>query len=206
MKSTEIKSLGFVLNVQTPSSADEFDQLAKRVGACLDEAVNNVLYRSYLAEFRDEFCDALAKQTGIERKEKITGKTKAGNDIVVYAETEVEFVERVAAEKGVEVASFAGLASEVAAKITFDPSATERKAGAKKVAKTYLNIVAQIEQLGGPDGLVKVAAKLAVVLGRPITLDTSTPESMVKAREILALAIKEDQDRKSEAVAKDLLA
>lgn len=207
MQPTNIKSLGFELTINVPSSVEEFDQLAKRAGACLTEATANVLYRGTLAEFRDTFCEELEKETGIARLTKVTGKSKAGEDIIAYAETEADYVKRVAAEKSVEVSSFADLANRVAAAITFDPSATERKGGApKKVAKLYLNIVEEVEKAAGPDGLVKVAAKLSSTLGRAVTVDVSTPEALAKSREVLAVAIKEDQDRKKAEMAASLLA
>lgn len=196
---TQVKSIGFNLPVDVPATAAEFDALAKREGACVTEANNNVLYRSYLAEFRDEFVDALSTKFGIERKTKVTGKTKTGADVVSYDETEVEFVKRVAAAQGVETSAFESLALEVNAKLKFDPSATERKASApKKPLKKFLEAVATIEATNGLPGLEKAAKNTGAYIGQQVVMDFSTPETTQASREKLALAIKAYADKKAD--------
>lgn len=207
MTGQEIKSLGFDLSFQVPANVSEFDALAKRDGSCLSEAISNVMYRSVLAEFRSTFCEKLEALTENPRKTRISGKTKTGEDIEVYDETEADYLKRVAAEKGVETISFSALALEVAASIVFDPSATERKAsGPKKIAKSYMEIVDSIVEQAGDEGIVTVAAKLSTVLGRAVVVDISTPEATAKSKETLAWAIRDDQQRKKKEVAASLLA
>lgn len=142
MKSKQYKSLGLAVNLSVPETVDEFDANAKSAGSCLNEAINNVVYRGSLAEFRDEFTSAVEDKYKIDRKTKDTGKTKEVDGkqqaILAYDETEAEFIERVVATAGIKLEDLQPLADEVAAKIVFDASARERKAPApKKLSQEY---------------------------------------------------------------------
>lgn len=153
MKQKQYNSLGVTVNLNVPESVEEFDQNAKRIGACLDEAINNVVYRGSLAEFRDAFTTKVEETHQVERKTESTGKKDSdGNDIVKYAETEGEYIKRVCATKGIEAAQLQSLADEVAAGIVFDASATERKPAApKKLAEDYKNVAIQLIDAGKVD-------------------------------------------------------
>jgi len=145
MKTKEYSSLGLKVPFEVPETVEEFDTNAKRVGACLDEAINNVIYRGSLAEFRDEFCSKLEAQTSIERNTEPVMKdgkpvVKDGAEVTRYSETEGDYVKRVCATKNVEADSFQTLANEVANATKFDASAAERKPSApKKLAELYKN-------------------------------------------------------------------
>ena len=204
MQDLKAKSLGMDFTIQVPSSVEEFDQLAGREGATLDEAINNVLYRSFHAEFRPTFLhgseelgiEGIEKQTGIERRTKVVTPAKtdeAGkvteDEVIAYDESEANYFKRVCAEKGVESTHFQPYAQEVASLLKFDPKKAPRQSsGPKKVAKQYLDAAAQIEKEGR---LETSAANLQSKL--------STPEStwVVEATvESVARAISEDQRRK----------
>lgn len=182
MKNTTIKSLGLTLSISVPSTVAEFDQNAKKEGACLEQAVNNILYRGVLAEFRGDFCEAVEKAFSLERKTKDTGRTKTVKDektgvetkesIFVYAESEAEFIDRVIASKGITRESLQPLADAVLAaknadgtlKIVFDASATEKKvAGPKKLAAKFSDAAKQLLESGKAEQFNKklAAAKLA---------------------------------------------
>lgn len=118
-----LKCLSFKgLNYEVPSTVEEFDRLAKRVGAGVDEMNKNVIYRAILNQARygflhgmDEVKDGdtvvspaivgLEEATGIERKTKITkpevkdadGKVTQ-EEVSAWDETETEFEARVYAE------------------------------------------------------------------------------------------------------------
>lgn len=119
MQSVIVSTLGYKLNYDVPSSIEEFDRLAKRTNAALDEANKNVIYRSVLATFRDAFLhgldevkegdvvvspaiDGLEKLTGIERKTKVTkpevkdadGKITQ-EEVTAWDEKEEEYKSRV---------------------------------------------------------------------------------------------------------------
>jgi hypothetical protein len=204
MKQTNIRSLGFSqLTVSVPDSYEEFDRLAKRAGAALDEAVKNVLYRSTLASFRDLFTEELQTYSGVERKTKPVlnkdGSPKLDedkNEISVYDQTENDYfdtaVAHLAASKGVDrdtiISELTSLAQSVLDKLPFDPSATERaSAGPKKVAKTYIEVAEKLIAEGRAE---TVAAKLSELLGITVTAEVQS----------LGRAIAEDQRRKRLAI------
>lgn len=144
----KFRSLGVEVSVQVPATVDEFDQNAKSVGACLREAVSNVVYRGVLAEFRDAFCDAVEEKSGVERKRKDSGKkTEAGEVILIVDESEGEYLRRVRAEKGwtEDNSVLQSIANEVATELVFDASATEPKERKpKKVPAKYLTAAQRI--------------------------------------------------------------
>jgi hypothetical protein len=184
VKKQEIRSLGLILNVSVPSSVQEFDQLGKREGACLDEATNNVLYRSVLAEFRDTFCEKIEADTKIERKTReTTKKDKDGNPVVVFDETEGDYMKRVCAQLSRTPESFQSVADAVVAAIVFDPSATERKAaGPKKLPKLYLDIAQSVIDQGAAE---KVAAKLSGIVGTTVSPTLEGLANAIRAKQEL---------------------
>jgi len=194
MQTKEFSSLGLKVNLSVPSTVEEFDQNAKRVGACLDEAVNNCVYRGSLAEFRDKFCEALAESTGVERLTKDSGKKdESGQPILTYTETEGDYAKRVAAEKGVEITSFQSLADSVASAIVFDASARERKAPTPKKLPDWAKKVAE-EFLSGAKSLDKFTTAYAKIVGTPLVVAGETHEDKVKSLAQSAVAFKAAND------------
>lgn len=59
MQTKKFSSLGLEINLNVPSTVEEFDQNAGKTGACLDEAINNVVYRGMLAEYREALLHGL---------------------------------------------------------------------------------------------------------------------------------------------------
>jgi hypothetical protein len=83
MKATKISPFGLEVDYQIPSTVDEFDQNAKRVGACLDEATKNILYRGVFSDVRyiflhgDEEKDEAGKVVrSIKGLDDLTGKER----------------------------------------------------------------------------------------------------------------------------------
>lgn len=218
MKTKQYNPLGMSPTFQIPESVDEFDTLAKRAGACLDEAVANIMYRGPFADWRDMFLhgfeangskfDGIDKQTGIERKTKVvelTSKNEDGSPKTreAYDESEAVYWNRVKtslvqagrfpSEEAV-IANFQPWAQQVADAITFDPSQAERKErGPKKVPKQYIELAQRYIDQGKADVLAK---KLTKWLGREVGI----------AVEVLAQAIKDDQDRRAKEQMDKLLA
>jgi hypothetical protein len=198
MVTKTVKTLGLQINVNVPSSVEEYDTMAKQVGACLESGVLNTIYRSYLAEFRSTFSDKLAEKTGIARATKPSGKFEKdenGKDtetpILVYAETESDHFDRVLVETKTEKSAYQDLATEVADSIAFDPSASERApAGPKKTAAKFTKAADDLIKAGKGEA---VAAFLANKLGFAVE---PTVES-------LGRAIAEDQKRKAAALASE---
>lgn len=176
MKQLSYKSLGIDIKLNVPETVDEFDLNAKKTGACLLEATNNVIYRGSLAEFRDAFCAAVEDATGISRgtepildKENKPRVDKDGAPMLKYTETEADYFKRVCAEKSVEPSSFQAIADKVAEAIVFDASATERQpAGPKKLAQKYQDDAKKI--LAFDDAkLAKVNKRFNDALGKSFT-------------------------------------
>jgi hypothetical protein len=198
MKSTTVRTLGFELNYSVPESVAEYDQLAKKDGAALESATDNVVYRSVLAKFRSALSSALANITGVERKTRDTGKVTKNEDgteepVLVWDETEKDHFARVCAEQVASgkfaspeaaAASFLPLAQETIAAIAFDPSESERAPqGPVKVAKQYISIAQKAVDGGKGQALAdQLTAKLGNMTVEP-TVDS------------ISRAIAEDQRR-----------
>lgn len=156
MKQQTFKVLGLPLVTMVPETVEEFDALAKKPGACLNEAINNVAYRGVFAEARDIFCELFEQATGIERLTKPSGRKKKNDqgveeDVLVYAESEGEYIRRalgvLAQQQNVEEVpitspEFATIMSRLSVggdkEVKFDPSATATSRGPQKLAKMWL--------------------------------------------------------------------
>jgi hypothetical protein len=165
--------LGLALVTATPSTVDEYEQLSGIPGSCLQSAIANELYRGVFADARAEFCDALEKETLLERKTRATGKKKKNEDgteedVLVYDESEAEYVKRVLVELAekegvaeVPVTRFQHLADALSVggsnEIKFDPSRKERAAaGPKKLAKRFIEAAQSVLDAGrGSDWVAK---------------------------------------------------
>jgi hypothetical protein len=163
METKEFNSLFVKVPIQVPSTVTEFDDNAKRAGACLGEAINNVVYRSVLNDFRDllihgreaskpgetpvvEAVDGLETYTGISRKTE--KKTVGKKEVEVYSETESEYIKRVCAAKAWDLDNPTELqqfATEIAKHLVFDASATvAAPKGPKKLPEDYLQAAQRI--------------------------------------------------------------
>jgi len=185
MKTQQFKTLGLNVNLSVPTTVEEFDANAKRAGACLEEATNNVIYRGSLAELRDliihgrdeEKVDGkvtvtafkgLEEVTGVSRKTKKVKSGKEQKEVEVYDETEGEYLERLVATKKVELSTFQSHFDAAAALVAFDASARERKpAGPKKLAEKFKTIATEF--LSGKKSLEKLNAALTKSISKTFT-------------------------------------
>jgi len=186
MQEIQFTSCGVTGTAYAPASVEEFDKLAGKTGACLAEAVSNVLFRSMLPEFREKFCEAIATKYNVPRKTKPdpSGKKDTnGNPKEVFAETEVAYVERVAAQLGVDVSAFQPLADELCKQkradgspmFVVDPRVRERQPREATPGKKNLETAAQI--LNGPKDALKRAIKRIRDSGYQLP-DTPTAEQL----------------------------
>lgn len=155
MITKQYRTLRVPVTLSVPASVAEFDANAKREGACLEEAINNVVYRGSLTNLRDliihgqdEVKDDAGKVTqiafkgweDISKKDRLTKKVKKGDkEVEVYAESEQDYIDRVVGVwEETPPADFAAHIAAAAKLIPFDASAAERKpAGPKKLAEKY---------------------------------------------------------------------
>ncbi len=231
MKEVKINSLGFTaLAYMVAATAAEYDQLAKKEGACVDSANNNTLYRSTLAEFRNNFLhgvDAVGEPgdekykagipgieqiTKIERTTKETGRFRgegeAKEPIVVWGETESDYYKRAMAQlvkdqTAVELNDdiVGPFASVEAAQAAFAP-----------LAQSHLDAIpfdpSETEKApAGPKKVAKVYIEVAKKLiaagkaeGAAASLSGVLGITVHTDEESLGRAIAEDQRRKREAV------
>lgn len=194
MRIKTYRSLGMNVPLQVPSTVEENDQLAnagesKRINPTLEDAVDNVVYRSSLADFRSLFCEAVEVHTGIKRHTKPVldkktnepKKNEDGSEKFVYTESEAEYFDRVLAATSRSIESFEDLKNSVVAKVKYDPTASERgEAGPKTPPKS---VYEQVDALINSGQATGVAASLTAILGRQVDAD----------RESLARGIHEDQ-------------
>ena len=185
--------MGMDVAFSVPSDVAEFDQNAKKVGACLESAIDNVVYRGSLAVFRAKFCETVEKETGIARKTKlVTLKSKnedgSAKTSEVWDGTEVEYFSGVLAQTSREAASFAATAQSVADTIEFDASERERAAaGPKRIGKAFLDAATKAQSEGK---LEVLAEKLAKKLKHEVA----------PTIEAVALGIKEFQEMQTAAM------
>lgn len=201
--------LGLKVNIKgIPTTAEEFDELAKRQNACLDEAVKNTLYRGTYSDIREELCEKIAEVHGIARKMK-PGKVRTDGTpgAEVPDETEADYIARAAArldeaeglnaDNGKGVARFQPIADEL--DVTFDPSAKERKAGEGRIAKVYLEAADTILA----SGKAQNAVDKLVSLNPGLVIDFDPDGVPVKTS--LALAVKANEDRKRRESVSELI-
>lgn len=108
--SFQIEGSSLKVAIPVPESIDEYDTLAGKPGLCLVSAVDNVVYRNVLNDFRYYFCEEFEKaalaefpgyvpdkpEVALKRKTKLVGKGKTGNEEkYAFAEGEAEYVRRV---------------------------------------------------------------------------------------------------------------
>lgn len=224
MQTVQVKSFNYKLNYDVPSSVEEFDKLAKRSGATLDEANKNVLYRSVLNVFRDAFLhgldevkegdtvtqsaiEGLDKLTGIERNTKITkpevkdadGKITQ-EEVSAWAETEKDYMNRVFAT----LVRDGKFPSVEAAEAAYEPLAQQViSAIAFDPSKTARESAGPKKTpktyYGIADQLIEMAGSVEDAIGR---FTKKTDKSVTPAdREGLAKAIWEDQASQKKAIA-----
>lgn len=196
MKNEVVKCVGVSYNISVPETAEEYDQLAGKVGACVSSANRNVIYRQTNPQFRPKFCELVEEDTGIERKTKVTGtktvKDDDGNEtteeIIGYAETEKVYLDRVYAEENLVdeeqiMARFGDLVSQAEAEVVFDPSEHEAAPKVKKPKKIHRTTAEQILEQAGEEALAMVASKLAEELDIEVEATVDSVAMALQTRE-----------------------
>lgn len=143
MAKYETNSLGFPLTFNGPDSVEDYDRAAGKVGSCLEDAVENTIYRSTLPEFQDAFAKKVEALTGQSRQvnTEATAAAKARSKnpekVKDIYETVRVFVNRATAGMSDEDKKALGqTAQEVADGISVDPSPSKRQGGLRKDLKS----------------------------------------------------------------------
>lgn len=200
MKQTEVYSLGQTFNVSVPESESEFDQLAKKQGACVDSANSNVIYRSYLPDWRPAFVEYLESESEVKREVDAegnpTGEDKSENAYANRVYASLAKSENVTPD--VVRARFAGKAQELANAIAFDPSKKERSGGGSNlVAKTYIKWASEAFDAGKINLLADKLAQFGFALSTPLTGDREA-DVLAVAKVIAAREAKKREEAKGE--------
>lgn len=201
MRIKKYDSLGLSVPVSVFESREEYNSAAKRPNedAVVEDANDNLVYRGPLADFREEFCLAVEKATGVERKRTpVMGKDNKpktdgeGNELFDWDESEARYFNRVLAQTGRSVESFQDLADEVCSKhenedgstgFVADPTQRERKpAGPKTPPKS---VYALVDELIAKGHAPQTASGLSKLLGRHVDHDR---ESLARATHEYRLA------------------
>lgn len=134
----DTRSCGYKLAFTGQDSVEEYDEAAGRVGAALEDAVNNTIYRSTLPEWQATFGKVLEEKTGIPREidaeatARVKAKAKNPNDTRDVPERFRTYNQRVRKQyagaegeetgNGEKLAELQKWAQEVADGIRVDPS------------------------------------------------------------------------------------
>jgi hypothetical protein len=135
----ETNSLGYKLSFNGPATVEEYDQKAGRVGACLEDACDNTIYRGTLPEWQDEWAKKLAEHTGQARQvdkeatDRAKSRAKDPSKVQDIMEKVKAFDKRVTAGMNdAQKAELGKLAQQVADNIFVDPSPSKRAKGPDK--------------------------------------------------------------------------
>jgi hypothetical protein len=188
MQTVEYRTLGYKLPFEAPSTVDEFNANAWKAptgegNPCLTEAINNIIYRGSLAEFRFVFLhgreekkddkgvvietaiQGVEDQTGIKRlTEEVKGKDgkvrmKDNEPVTKFTESEEKYFDRVIAT----LVNDKKFASEETARQSFEPFA-------QSVAKEiHFDAAARERTFSGPK---KLAAKYKLTAARILAAGT----------------------------------
>lgn len=151
MKTIEIKPFGVTVNTSVPADSEEFDKIAKKPGACLENALKYQLYHVYFSEVRDVVLHGrdeekneagqvtqtaikgLDETFGVERNTKpVIGKDgkpslRDGKPVTAWDEKEEDYFQRVKATKSISDADLKLFIQSAVDQIAFDPSTAERQ-------------------------------------------------------------------------------
>jgi hypothetical protein len=224
---------GLKFTCLSPENVEEFDQLAGRVGACLEGGTDDIWYRGVFPEIWFWLAQRLLQDTKIPRKMKDhpEGKQYAEGDrkgqvIQVAAESDPQYVDRVAGEKGVLPTSFQPLVDEICGLvgpvkgiygtteelgdgeklIAFDPARRTRQPRSIEPGKDDLEVAKSLLEQNKKQ-LKVTLAKLKDATGQEVVLaDDSDPEAPAKNLRALGLAVKAYKRAMAEAAKNQLKA
>lgn len=222
MQTSSVKCLSHSnLNYDVPSSVEEFDRLAGREGAALDEANKNVLYRAVLNQARYAYLhgldedkekgtpaiEGLEQLTGVERATKVTkpevkdadGKITQ-EEVTAWDETESNYEQRVFATLVSEgkfpsvdaaIANYRELMQNVLNALNFDPKKQERQSAGPKKTPKMY--------IGIADALIeRCAGSVEDAVAR---FNAKTGLSIPATKEALAKGIWDDQVAQKKKIA-----
>lgn len=142
MKTIQVNTKNLSLEVQAPSTVQEYDKLAGYDGACLEHATKASVYQYY----NNDFGDALVAE--LERETKVPRHSNTEGEKTVYTESETDYIKRLFETKALTESKYDTIGKKVARKIPFSCAQRSRSAGPSKANLNSAN-----------DILAKIAAK-----------------------------------------------
>lgn len=196
----ETNSLGFKLKFKGPGTVEEYDRIAGKLGQCLEDGIDNVIYRSTLPDWQDKFGEYLE---GIYGKRQVNqvgtdaakARSKTPDKVADIMETWKRFKNRVlAGASEADLAELAIKAQEIADGISVDPSPGKQRGGVRKDLreKAQSILTLPLDQLE-----TKITALLDEVPGYDLERDSDndnrpTEESLARlVGEIMAKRLRE---------------
>lgn len=144
----DTNSLGYKLKFQGPATPEDYDRVGGKTGLCVEDAVENTIYRSTLPEWQEAFAKELEKLLGVTRTTdadataKAKTRSKKPDSVKDISERVKAFNARVTAglpdkpdpnDPSIHSKeSVAALAQKIADSIMVDPSPSKRASGPGK--------------------------------------------------------------------------
>jgi len=184
MKRVKVYTLGFELTKEVPESVSEYNLLApKRVDPCLEDAVDNVLYRCTFAQFRTALLTRLEELTGIER-------LNHGTEDAPEWESDARFIKRLRAACP-DQSTWPAIAQECMDSASFNVADREAGPAKPKVGKKDLATAQDAIDKGQAE---RLADLLGRKLARPVGTDQkSLAEAIKDHRQLLMAAVEAAQ-------------
>lgn len=139
MSKYQTNSIGFELSFEGPSTVEEYDKAAGKVGLCLEDAVENTIYRGTLPKWHKAFAVKVEELTGVKREvntkatDEAKARSKTPDKVADIMETVPRYVKRaIASMSDEDKKALAVIAQEVADGISVDPAPSERQRGIPK--------------------------------------------------------------------------
>lgn len=208
MQTIEIKPFGVAIKRSVAASVEEYDQLAKKTGACLEAALD---YHNYHVDFSDirevvlhgqeEVKDVAGNvvHPAIKGMDEVYGVTRHlepvlddkgvakkkgdGTPITSWSEKEKAFFERVVAEKGISVADQTAFIQSVADQLSWDPSVKEHAPrGPGKLAAVWVDLAKKYLAvfIASPEKLTDFNTRVGNMLaGKSFSMTTATGDTTV---------------------------
>ena len=180
-------SMGFKLTFQGPDSVEDYDRIAGKAGACLEDACDNTIYRGTLPEFQEEFAKRVEAFTGVTRNEnteateKARARSKTPDKVKPIMETVARYVKRATAGMEKErMEELQRIAQEVADTIKVDPSPSKRQGA---IPKDLLLKADSVLELDEDEREAKITRWIEMVGEYEVARD----DSNVPTRESLAM-------------------
>jgi len=160
MKQVERKVFGQAFLNNEPSDAAEYDQLAKKVGACVEDATDYTVFHCQLGAIRGSVVDLLEERFP-NNKQKTEKRKNGEKEKIVAIEKDADYLERLVTEGVISKEDLSEVIKTAIAKNPFDPSVAAKEGKPKKLPDDYKAAATHIYDQGKAD---RAAKKFGITL------------------------------------------